>query len=249
MRILVPICFLTLLLSLFSCSSIERIQGADKAETYYLRGEAYLKEGQYEQALEKFSLVKNKFPYSKYALDAELKMADTYYQKGDYLEAQKLYSLYSEFHPQDGKRDYALFQSGMSYYDLVPSAIDRDMSYAKNALTEFKSMMVLYPGSTYFNDALNKYTDLKVRLAKKEIYIGDFYRKRKAYDAAIARYKTVIDEYADLGFDEKMYYEVADCYAKLEQKEEANYYIDMLLIKFPAGEYAAKANKLKEGLN
>ena len=249
MRIFVPFYALVLLLSLSSCSSIEKIQGADKAETYYLRGEAYLKDGQYEQALEKFSLVKNKFPYSKYALDAELRIADTYYQKEDYLEAQKLYSLYSEFHPQDPKRDYAIFQSGMSYYSLLPSAIDRDMSYAKNALADFKSMMSLYPGSMYFKDVLDKYTELKMRLAEKEIYIGNFYRKRKAYDAAIARYKTVIDDYADLGFDEKMYYEVADCYAKLSQKEEANYYIDMLLIKFPAGEYSGQAKRLKEGLN
>jgi outer membrane protein assembly factor BamD len=240
---------LVLLLSLSSCSSIERIQGADKAETYYLRGEAYLKDGQYEQALEKFSLVKNKFPYSNYALDAELKIADTYYQKGDYLEAQKLYSLYSEFHPQDPKRDYAIFQSGMSYYELLPSAIDRDMSYSKGALSDFKSMMNLYPGSAYFKDALDKYTSLKTRLAEKEIYIGNFYKKRKAYEAAVERYKTVIDEYPDLGFDEKMYYEVANCYVKLNQKEEANYYIDMLLVKFPMGEYVNQARKLKEGLN
>jgi outer membrane protein assembly factor BamD len=249
MRSLIFFYVLVLLLSLSSCSSIEKIQGADKAETYYLRGNAYLKEGQYDQAMEKFSLVKNKFPYSKYALDAELKIADTYYQKEDYLEAQKSYSLYSEFHPQDPKRDYAIFQSGMSYYNLVPSAIDRDMGYSKGALADFKSMMNLYPGSVYFKDALDKYTNLRTRLAEKEIYIGNFYKKRKAYDAAIARYKTVIDEYAELGFDEKMYYEVAACYAKLHQKEEANYYIDMLLVKFPMGEYVNQARKLKEGLN
>jgi len=249
MRLLLPFFAIAILMSSYSCSSIESIQGADKAETYFLRGEAYLKDSMYEQALEKFSLVKNKFPYSKYAIAAELRIADTYYQKGSYLEAQKLYSLYSEFHPQDPRRDYAIFQSGMSYYELLPSAIDRDLSYAKGALSDFRSLMDLYPGSLYFKDALNKYTDVKVRLAEKEIYIGNFYKKRGAYEAAIERYKTVINEYPDLGFDDKMYYEVANCYVKLKQKEEANYYLDMLLIKFPTGPYVDSARKLKEGLN
>lgn len=249
MRLLFSLLIAVVLFSSYSCSSIESIQGADKAETYFLRAEAYLKESQFEQALEKFSLVKNKFPYSKYAVEAELRIADTYYQKESYLEAQKLYSLYSEFHPQDPKRDYALYQSGMSYSMLLPSAVDRDLSYAKGALAEFRSLMDLYPGSLYFKDALNKYTDIKIRLAEKEIYVGNFYRKRGVYDAAIARYKTVIDEYPDLGFDDKMYYEVANCYIKLDQKEEANYYLDMLLVKFPTGPYVESARKLKEGLN
>jgi len=249
MRSLALFYLFVVLLSLSSCSSIEKIQGVDRAETYFLRGDAYLKAGMYDEALEKFSLVKNKFPYSKYATEAELKIADTYYQKEDLLEAQKLYGLYSEFHPQDPKRDYAIFQSGMCYYSLLPSAIDRDLGYAKNALADFKSMMELYPGSIYFKDALNKYTDTKTRLAEKEIYIGNFYKKRGAYEAAVERYKTVINDYPDLGFDDKMYYEVANCYVKLNQKEEANYYIDMLLIKFPTGGYAESARKLKERLN
>jgi len=249
MRFLLSVIAIIILLSSYSCSHIESIQGADKAETYFLRGEAYLKESQYDQALEKFTLVKNKFPYSKYAIEAELRIADTYYQKESYLEAQKLYSLYSEFHPQDAKRDYAIFQSGMSYYEMIPSAIDRDLGYSKGSLSDFKSLMNLYPGSLYFKDALSKYTDVKVRLAEKEIYIGDFYKKRGSYEAAVARYKTVIDEYPDLGYDDKMYYEVANCYIKLKQKEEANYYLDMLLVKFPMGKYADLARKLKEGLN
>lgn len=249
MRFLLPLFAIAVILSSYSCASIESIQGADKAETYFLRGEAYLKDSMYEQALEKFSLVKNKFPYSKYAIEAELRIADTYYQKGSFLEAQKLYGLFSEFHPQEPKRDYAIFQSGMSYYEMIPSAIDRDLGYGKKALADFRSLMDLYPGSLYFKDALNKYTDVKMRLAEKEIYIGNFYKKRGVYEAAAARYKTVIDEYPDLGFDDKMYFEVANCYIKLEQKEEANYYLDMLLVKFPTGPYVDSARKLKEGLN
>ncbi|MFH1222736.1 MAG: outer membrane protein assembly factor BamD [Pseudomonadota bacterium] len=233
------------ILFICSCSSIEKIQGADKAETYYLRGEAYLKEGMHEQALEKFTLVKNKFPYSKYAVESELKIADTYVAKGDYLESQKLYSVFAEFHPQEPRRDYAIFSSGMSYYKLLPSSVDRDLGYGKNAVQEFRTVMESFPNSVYFKDALERYTEVRTRLATKEVYIGDFYRKRDVCDAAIERFKTVLDEYKDLGFDERMYFEIGKCYLKMDKKDDAKYYLDMLIVQYPNSEYVDKAKKME----
>ena len=231
-----------------SCSSIESIQGADKAETYYLRGVAYLEDSMYQEALERFSLVKNKFPYSKYAVEAELKIGDTYYKKGDYMEAQRVYSLFSELRPQDPRRDYAIYQSGMCFYHSTPTAIDRDLSLGSKAIDELKTVIELFPNSVYFKDALEKYTELRIRLAEKEIYIGDFYRKRDKCEAAIDRYKTVIENYSKLGFDDRMYYEVADCYIKLGDNEEAKYYIDFLVLSSPGSPYAKKAQRLRRGL-
>lgn len=234
---------------LSSCSNIEKIQGADKAETYYLRGEAYLKESSFEQALEKFNLVKNKFPYSKYAVDAELKIADTYYKKEDFMEAQKQYELFAEFHPNDPRRDYAIFQSGICYDELTPSAIDRDLSNAPKALSDFKTVMELYPNSIYFKDALNKYTDIRIKLAEKEIYIGRFYKRRGEYASAVERYKGVLNNFSELGFDEDMYQEISNCYLKLNNKDEAMYYLDMYMTTYPEGKHIAWARKKREGLD
>ncbi len=237
------------LMFLSSCSNIEKIQGADKAETYYLRGEAYLKESSFEQALEKFNLVKNKFPYSKYAVDAELKIADTYYKKEEYMEAQKQYELFAEFHPSDPRRDYAIFQSGMCYDELTPSSVDRDLSYAPKALSEYKTVMELYPNSIYFKDALDKYTKIRIKLAEKEIYIGRFYRKRGRYDSAVERYKGVLNNFSDLGFDEDMYKEISNCYLHLNNRDEAIYYLDMYITAYPEGKHISWVRGKREGLD
>jgi outer membrane protein assembly factor BamD (BamD/ComL family) len=55
----------------------------------------------------------------------------------------------------------------------------------------------------------------------------------------------VVDQYADLGFDERMYYELVNCYTKLEKPEEAKYYMDMLVVTFPDSPYVKKAQSLK----
>ena len=205
--------------TLASCSNIEKIQGADKAETYYLRGNAYLENDSYEQALEKFNLVKNKFPYSKYAVDSELKIADTYYKKGDFLDAQRQYQLFSELQPKDARRDYAIFQSGMSYYELMPSSIDRDLGYGPKALVEFKTLMELFPNSTYYKEASDNHAKIRTKLAAKEVYIGDFYRRHEEYQSAVTRYKGVLDDYSGLGFNEKVIYELSRCLMKLDKKD------------------------------
>ncbi len=233
---------------LLSCSSIEKIQGQDKAETFYLRGLAYLEDSMYNEALERFNIVKNKFPYSKYAIDAELKIGDTYYKKGDFVEAQRVYSVFSELRPSDPKRDYAIYQSGMCFYKLTPSAVDRDISMAFRGIQEFQKLIETYPDSTFFYDASERRKDLRTRLAKKEIYIGDFYRRKRKYDAAIDRYKAVLNNYTNLGFDESMYYKIAESYYKLGSKDELKYYTDFLIVTAPGSPYAKKAIKLQRGL-
>lgn len=235
---------LVLVIINLSCSSIEKIQGRDKAETYFLRGEAYLKDSMYDKAIEKFSLVKNKFPYSPYALKAELRLADTYYAREDYAEAQRLYNTFSELHPKHEDRPYAIYKSGMSFYGMLPSTIDRDISIANKALGEFKKVMELYPNSPYFKDALNKYTECRTKMAEKEFYIAEFYRKRDKYLAAIQRYLNVIERYSGLGFDDKTYYKIAYCYKKLDEKAKAGNYIKKLSSDFPDSEYTKEAKSL-----
>lgn len=225
--------FFSLLFLFSSCSSIEKIEGADKAETFYLRGVAYLEESMYTEALEKFNLVKNKYPYSKYAVDSELKIADTYFKKGDYIEAQRVYGLFAELHPQEPRIDYATYQSGMCFYSSLPSTVDRDISYAKKAIEEFKAVMDVFPNSVYLKDALEKYTELRTKLAEKEIYIANFYKKKEKFESAAERYKTVLEQYPNLGFEERMYNELIDCYTKLDKLDEAKYYMDLLMISYP----------------
>jgi outer membrane protein assembly factor BamD len=228
----------------FSCSSIEKIEGKDKAETYFLRGEAYLADNVYEKAIEKFSLVKNKFPYSPYAIEAELRLADTYYAKEDFVEAQRLYNTFSELHPKHVKRDYAIFKSGMSYFEILPSTIDRDLALAYKSIQEFKRLMEMYPGSPYFKDALNKYTECRIKLAEKEFYIGEFYRKQDEYLAAIQRYLGVLQSFSGLGLDEKAYYKIAYCYKQLGERDKSKDYINKIVANFPDGEFTKKAKSL-----
>src|SRR5688572_18243984 len=65
-------------------------------EGLYQEAEQSLKDERYLIALEKYRDIKNRFPYSKRATDAELRIADTYYGQESYLEAVSAYEIFRE---------------------------------------------------------------------------------------------------------------------------------------------------------
>ena len=222
-------------LFVISCSSTEKIKGATKAETAYLRGMSYFENERYEEALEKFNIVKNKYPYSYYATPAKLKIADAYFEQGDYYDSSSLYFKFAELHPAYKDRDYAYFRSGVSLYKLVPSSIDRDLSKAKKAIELFKQFMKQFPNSKYFDDCFAKYNELKLKQAKKIMYIAEYYKKRDDYQSSLNRYLSVYNDYKNLGLDEEVIYNIYFLNKKLKNNEEANKFKLIYQENFPKG--------------
>ncbi|MBI3018263.1 MAG: outer membrane protein assembly factor BamD, partial [Deltaproteobacteria bacterium] len=59
-----------------------------KAETLDLqRAKDFQKAGRYDLAIEKFEAIKNKYPLSPEAIEAELEIAESYYLQGSYVES------------------------------------------------------------------------------------------------------------------------------------------------------------------
>ena len=56
--------------------------------------------------------IKNKFPYSNYATEAQLKIADVYYMQESYGEAAVAYEAFRDLHPKHEKVPYAMFRIG-----------------------------------------------------------------------------------------------------------------------------------------
>src|SRR5690242_7436832 len=54
----------------------------------------------YQIALEKLRIIKNKFPYSKYAVDAQLRIADVFFLQEAYADAAASYEAFRDLHPR-----------------------------------------------------------------------------------------------------------------------------------------------------
>ncbi len=198
----------------------------------------------YLMAIDKLKSIKNKFPYSKLAATAQLRVADCYYLEELFIEAAVAYEIFRDLHPKHEQVDYAIFRIGASYYNQLPSNVDRDVSMASKAIEAFEELAKLYPNSQYSAEGRSLLKESFEALAAKEIYIADFYYKQDQFSSASGRYENVIKQYPQTSYLETAYYGVARSYGKLSDKQdEATQAYKNYLEKFPEGKFAKNAER------
>jgi outer membrane protein assembly factor BamD len=188
-------------LVLSGCSSSEK--NAATPEAMLARAQEFERDDRFEEAIRRYQEVRSKFPYSSQALEAELAVADVYFKQESYPEAQVSYQTFRDLHPKHPKIAYVYYRYAMSLYMQMPDTIDRDLSIAPETILAFSDTIKKFPDSEYVKEAEEKKSELIKKMAQKEIYIGDFYFKRKIFESALPRYEYVLQQYSGIGFDEK----------------------------------------------
>jgi outer membrane protein assembly factor BamD len=179
--------------------------------------EAYQRK-KYEKAGEAFQNLKDRFPYNPYAIVAELKLADSYYLNKEYLLAATAYKEFEKLHPANEIIPYVIFQLGMCYFKQMPT-IDRDQSYALQAVQEFERMIKNYPQSEYVPQAEPLLITAKKNLAAHEFYIGEFYFRQKNYAAALGRFEAIFQQFPVSSHPPKLKNHIEVCKEKLERTQ------------------------------
>ncbi|NOX25004.1 MAG: outer membrane protein assembly factor BamD, partial [Deltaproteobacteria bacterium] len=152
--------------------------------------------GEYDAALKKFNDIRDRFPFSKAGLLAELKSADCEYYLQRYPEAIALYNDFASNHPTNEAIPYVIFQIGISYYKQI-GTIDRDPGSAKSAITTFAKLIKEYPQSPYIVEAKSRRLAALNFLANHEFYVANFYVRTDELTEAVGRYKYLIKKYPE----------------------------------------------------
>jgi len=154
--------------------------------------------GNYRVAIQVFGKLRNFYPFSKYAILAELKVADALYKLGNYEDAIVTYGEFENLHPQNEATPYVINQIGLSHFGQVDT-IDREQVSARKALDSFRRLVAQFPDSLYAAKAKDNIEACYRSLSGHELEIGIFYYKSKQYAAAINRFRTILTEYPDVG--------------------------------------------------
>lgn len=165
----------------------------------FKEAEAEIKSDRYLVAIEKLRIIKNRFPYSKYSLEAELRVADVYFLQESWTEAALAYELFTDLHPKHERVGYALFRAGKSHLNDVPSTIARDLTPARKAIAGYEVFIsrATPADAELVAEARADSAQLRSLLAEKEGYIGDFYARWDGPLAARRRYEKLIRDYPD----------------------------------------------------
>jgi outer membrane protein assembly factor BamD len=229
---------------LFSCASQEK--DLNTAEGLFAYAKEFQDAERYEVAMAKYAEVRNKFPYSNLATEAELAIADVHYARESYTESEIAYQNFRDLHPKHPKSDYVLYRIAMSYYMQLPETIDRDLSVGKDAIYHFIELVKIYPKSEFAADSKTKRDDVYSRLAQKELYIADFYFHQEKYSSALRRYESTLYKYPGLGFDPRAHLGAVKSAQKISDKKKEDLHAKALTTKFPNSDEAKKLKR--EGL-
>lgn len=221
---------------LFSCATQEK--DLNTAEGLFAYAKEFQDAERYEVALAKYAEVRNKFPYSNLATEAELAIADVHYARESYTESEVAYQNFRDLHPKHAKSDYVLYRIAMSYYMQLPETIDRDLSVGKDAIYHFIEVSKLYPKSEFAADSKTKRDDIYNRLAEKELYIADFYFKQEKFSSALRRYESALSKFPGMGYDPRAHLGAAKSAYKLADKKTQDIHAKALTSKYPNSDEA-----------
>lgn len=193
-----------LVISSIFCGCAEKeFDPNDPAKSFVIAKDPY-DDGNYEIAVTKLGEFKARFPYSKYAAESELLIANAHFELDHFAEAAVAYDQFVKLHPKHPKVDYAMFRVGESYWKDAPEEIDREQEFTLKAIKEWEDLIAKMPESPYSKKAKELVAQGKRRVAESVAFIFRFYCKQEIYHACAYRAIQEADEYpeyADLRID------------------------------------------------
>ena len=232
LRVNISILLLVSSISILSaCTSADK--KADTPEGAFAIAQDFDKEERFEEAIKRYQDVKNKFPYSKYATMSEISIADAHFKQESFAEAQVSYQAFKDLHPKHPQIDYVTYRLALSFFNQLPSSIDRDLALAQSSILYFDEVISQFPNSQYVKDSQEKREATLKMLAGKEEYVADFYFTRDIFESALPRYEGLLKKYPGLGFDARALSRASICASKLGDLDKSKKYLSTLQEKFP----------------
>lgn len=196
------------LLTLFACSSNDELDlpvGANSSEAeLYRHAQTYLENENYEPAVRTLQLLESRYPFGKYAEQAQLEIIYAHFNNYEHEAAIEAADRFIRLHPQHPNVDYAYYMKGLTAYQASQAMLDRfaktdktkrDTSYARESFAEFAQLLARYPDSAYASDARARMIFLRNVLARSEINVANYYFRRGAYLAAANRGRYVVENF------------------------------------------------------
>lgn len=192
-------------LFLLGCASTSDDEEAKlSANELYSRAKAALNSGDYETAINTFEKLEARYPFGKYAQQAQLEIAYAYYKFEEPDSAIAAADRFVRNNPGSPHLDYAYYLKGLTNYNRGVSMMDRmaprepserDTRALRDAFNDFSQLVKKFPDSRYADDATQRLIYLHNQLAQYEIHVANYYMRRGAYVAAANRAKYVVENY------------------------------------------------------
>ncbi len=213
-------------------------------ETLYGHGVDALTSKRYSQAVTEFDNVERYYPYSNFAVNAQLMQGYSEYLENDYTSSIATLDRFIQLHPAHRDIAYAYYLRALDYYEQIAD-VARDQKGTSDAMDALQEVVNRFPDSAYGRDARLKIDLGRDHLAGKEMAIGRYYENQHLYTAAIGRFQRVIDDYQTTNHVPEALHRLTEIYLILGLPDQAKRTAAVLGHNYPGSPwYADSYNQL-----
>ncbi len=184
------VCAMCALLS--ACS----VRKPPTGEDYYQQAQLNFANKEYHAAIENYQYVVDKYPFSPYAEESEMKIGLAYYKDKEYAQAVAALDDFQRMHPTSKNLQLVSYYIAMSYFDQVGRE-DQDQTKTELALARFQTIEQRFPETEFAELAKEKSEICREVLARHQKVVGDYYFKRANFRAAESRLAELMQKYPD----------------------------------------------------
>lgn len=198
-----------LLLTLVACSSSKDPKALDEAnkvpaEELYAQAQEEMQDGNLEKTIKTLETLQSRYPYGRYAQQAQMEIAYAYYKHEEPEAALTAVDRFIKQYPNSANLDYIYYLKGqVNFIDNTgfltrlsqQDPAERDPQSARDSFDAYRELVTRFPESRYAPDARVRMQYLINILARSEIRVADYYLRRHAYVAAVNRANTVLKEF------------------------------------------------------
>ncbi len=218
-------------------------------EEFYKNAKGDLDSGNYAGAVKLYEALEARYPFGRYAQQAQLDIAYAYYKQGETAQAVAATDRFAKLHPNHPNLDYALYLKALSYFKpdlgifgelLNLDSSDRDPKALRESFEAFKDLVVRFPESRYADDSRARMSYLVNNLAKHDLAVARYYLNRGAPVAAAARAQNIVQRYPQAPANEEALGVAIEAYEMMGMKELADSSRRVLEKNFPNNRAVAK---------
>jgi len=197
----VAACFL-----LLACGPAEivDITAGWSAEKLYSSAKNEMAKKNYSTAIEQYEILESRYPFGKFATQAQLDVGYAYYKFEEVDAAIAALDRFIKLNPRNEAVDYAYYLKGLANFGRGKSLIDKvyhrdkadyDKSILLASYRDFQILLRRFPQSKYAVDSRQHLIYLRDKLASADLKIAHYYASREAWVAASNRAKFILLSY------------------------------------------------------
>jgi outer membrane protein assembly factor BamD len=216
------------------------------AQKLYGEAKDAMADRNYTKAVKYFEKLEARYPYGRFAQQAQLEVAYAQWKDGEKALALAAADRFIKLYPNHPNVDYAYYLKGLVNFNELsgmltwltsPDMTDRDPKSTRDGFEAFKQVVTRFPESKYADDSGARMRYLVNALASHEVHVARYYMKRTAFLAAANRAQVAIQNYPQAPATEEALFILVKAYDNLGMPELRDGAERVMRTNFPNSDY------------